>query len=222
MMTAEQNYLLLQEIEENRRFLLMAYQQNPQLLERAEARIRELIEMSAHGGDNNLSSILRPLSSERGVSLIELVMFIIIISVAVTGVLLVMNKVTGHSADTLIRKQAIAVAESLLEEVELQDFISASGVTACPPNPTPNPVTQANRASQYHIVCDYNGFATSGIFTVADAASASAVLANYNASVAVSSVALGTVLAGSAVRITVTVTDPQSNQVAIDGYRTRY
>ena len=56
-------------------------------------------------------------SCQRGVSLIELIMFIIIISIAVTGVLLVMNRVSGHSADTLIRKQALAIAESLLEEI---------------------------------------------------------------------------------------------------------
>ena len=31
-MTAEQNYRLLQEIEANRKFILLAYQQNPKLL----------------------------------------------------------------------------------------------------------------------------------------------------------------------------------------------
>jgi MSHA pilin protein MshD len=95
---------------------------------------------------------------QHGASLIELVMFIVIIGIALAGILQVMDTVTGRSADTLIRKQSLAIAESLLEEIELQDFIAASGVTACPPNPTPNPVTQANRASGYHIVCDYNGF----------------------------------------------------------------
>jgi hypothetical protein len=38
-MTAEQNYRLLQEIDANRRFLLMAYLQNPKLLELAEAQM---------------------------------------------------------------------------------------------------------------------------------------------------------------------------------------
>ena len=38
-------YLLLQEIEANRRFLLMVYQQNPKLLERADARIKQLFEV---------------------------------------------------------------------------------------------------------------------------------------------------------------------------------
>ncbi|NOU01345.1 MAG: hypothetical protein HOO95_07220 [Gallionella sp.] len=47
MKTAEQNFLLLQEIEANRRFLLMAYQQNPKLLENAEARIKQLFEKPA-------------------------------------------------------------------------------------------------------------------------------------------------------------------------------
>ena len=38
-MTAEQNYRLLQEIDANRKFILMAYLQNPKLLELAEARM---------------------------------------------------------------------------------------------------------------------------------------------------------------------------------------
>lgn len=35
-MTAEENYRLLQEIDANRRFLLMAYRQNPKLREKAD------------------------------------------------------------------------------------------------------------------------------------------------------------------------------------------
>jgi hypothetical protein len=43
-MTAAQNYLLLREIEANREFILLAYQQNPTLLARAELRIRQLFD----------------------------------------------------------------------------------------------------------------------------------------------------------------------------------
>ncbi|MDH4285372.1 MAG: prepilin-type N-terminal cleavage/methylation domain-containing protein, partial [Gallionellaceae bacterium] len=60
--------------------------------------------------------------SQRGISLIELIMFIVIVGIALAGVLLVMNKVTASSADPLVRKQALAIAESLLEEVELMPF----------------------------------------------------------------------------------------------------
>ena len=59
---------------------------------------------------------------QRGISLIELIMFIVIISIALAGILLVMNRVTSNSADTLIRKQSLAIAESLLEEVQLMPF----------------------------------------------------------------------------------------------------
>lgn len=150
---------------------------------------------------------------QHGISLVELIMVIVIVSVALAGILLVLNVTTKNSADPLVRKQALAAAESLLEEIELQDFISAGGATV--------PVTQANRASQYHIVRDYQGFATTGIYTV-DGVAPIAGLGNFNASVSVANAALNGIAAGNAVLITVTVTDPQGNQIAIDGYRTAY
>jgi len=158
---------------------------------------------------------------QRGISLIELIMFIVIISVALTGILLVMNQVTRHSADPLIQKQAIAAAESLLEEIELQDFVSASSASAACPH---NQVTQANRASTYHIVCDYNTFATSGIFPMNDPVNPIAGLESYNANVTVVPVAAAWngVPAGSAVLITVIVTDLRGDPVQISGYRTAY
>ena len=152
---------------------------------------------------------------QHGISLVELIMFIVIVSVALAGILLVMNVTTKSSADPLVHKQALAAAQSLLEEIELQDFISAAGATAA--------VTQANRASQYHIVSDYQGFATTGIYTV-DGVAPIAGLGNYNVNVSVTNAALGSITSasGNAVLITVTVTDPQGNQIAIDGYRTAY
>lgn len=149
---------------------------------------------------------------QRGISLVELVVFIMIVSVALTGILVVMNQVIKHSADPLIRKQAIAAAESLLEEVELQDFISAGG------NVT---VTQANRASAYHIVTDYNNFSMTGIYPVSGVAPISG-LESYNATVTVANTAWNGIPAASAVLITVTVTDPQGDPVSISGYRTAY
>ncbi|GEM_PF-94503 len=98
--------------------------------------IKTRLDSRLRGNDKTaLSPFTLHSSRQHGVSLIELVMFIVIISVAVTGVLLVMNQVIGHSADTLVRKQALAIAESLLEEVELMPFTycdpgDASAVTA--------------------------------------------------------------------------------------------
>jgi MSHA pilin protein MshD len=88
-----------------------------------------------------------------GISLIELIIFIVIISVALTGILLVMNQTTAHSADPLLHKQAIAAAESLLEEVQLQDFVDQNDgiTTVCPPA---SAVTAAPRATDYHLQFD--------------------------------------------------------------------
>lgn len=60
--------------------------------------------------------------AQAGISLIELIMFIVIVSVGLAGILSVMNVTTRASADPMLRKQAIAIAESLLEEIELQPF----------------------------------------------------------------------------------------------------
>jgi MSHA pilin protein MshD len=61
-------------------------------------------------------------STQGGISLVELIMFIVIVSLAIVGILSVMNVTTKASADPMLRKQAMAVAESLLEEIELQAF----------------------------------------------------------------------------------------------------
>ena len=60
MMTAEQNFRLLQDIDANRRFLLEAYRQNPKLLEHAEARIKDMFEtpVSQNGAEAEAGDVL--------------------------------------------------------------------------------------------------------------------------------------------------------------------
>lgn len=215
MNKAEDNYQIIRQIQDGRDFLLTMLEQNPSLLKTAEPRIRDLFK-SEHG--ESVSQAVK----QRGVSLIELIIFIVIISVALTGILLVMNQVTRHSADPLIHKQALAAAESLLEEIELQDFISQSGVTTT--------VTQLNRASVYHVVNDYNNFPLDNAIGIFPTSGVAAIvgLESYRVKVAIDSTAspLGSgpniIAAGSAVRIAVTVTDPQGTAITIDGYRTAY
>ena len=65
---------------------------------------------------------------QRSITLIELLVFIIIVSVAIVGVLSVLNLTVRHSADPMVRKQVLALAESILAEIEQQPF------TYCDPN----------------------------------------------------------------------------------------
>lgn len=176
---------------------------------------------------------------QRGVSLIELIMFIVIISVALAGVLLVMNRVTASSADPLIRKQALAIAESLLEEIELMPFTfcdpddvnAASAVSAasCTPGQSqdvvtgPTPGTETRVSATFDNVADYSNYSMAAIVDMTGAAVAG--LGGYSASVGIAragTALLGAADDGAALRITVAVTGPGNTQVVLDGYRTRY
>jgi MSHA pilin protein MshD len=54
---------------------------------------------------------------QRGVNLIELIISIVIISIACTGVLLVFAQTVRFSADPMVQTQALAVAEGYLDEI---------------------------------------------------------------------------------------------------------
>lgn len=68
-----------------------------------------------------------PRRGQRGFNLIEVIVFIVIVSVALVGVLSVFNVTIRHSADPLIRKQMQALAEALMEEVLLRPFTYCNG-----------------------------------------------------------------------------------------------
>lgn len=64
----------------------------------------------------------RTFSSQSGLSLVELILFMLIIGVALAGITQIVNLTTVANTDPLREKQALAIAESLLEEIELQAF----------------------------------------------------------------------------------------------------
>ena len=162
--------------------------------------------MFRYAKHKNLSPVLCPPSSESGISLIELVMFIVIVSVALAGVALVMNTTTRYSADPVIHKQALTIAESLLEEIELKDFASGG-------------YSGADR-SQFNDIFDYNALGASAV-THANSSVAVTGLEGYSvtAVVAALSVAWGNIPAASAAQITVTVAEPGGETIEMTGYR---
>lgn len=64
----------------------------------------------------------------RGFTLVELIMGIIVISIAVAGVLLAMRTTVAKSVDPMIAHQGIAIAEAYLEEVLTKNFTGMSPV----------------------------------------------------------------------------------------------
>ncbi len=67
-------------------------------------------------------------SQQRGFTLIELIIFIVAVSVGLAGILLVMDTVVKSSADPLVRKQVVVLAESILEEVLQKKYADPDGV----------------------------------------------------------------------------------------------
>jgi MSHA pilin protein MshD len=171
----------------------------------------------------------------RGLTMIELVIFMIVLSAALAGVLRVFMQATVASADPALARQALAVAESLLEEVQLMPFTFCDGddinVTSASSTLGCAGLAEAAGAEagegryatpQFDHVNDYHGLSMAGINDISG--SAVAGLSGYNASVTVAAAALGSIAApsGDALRITVTVTGPGGTSVTLDGYRARY
>ncbi|HWW69813.1 MAG TPA: type II secretion system protein [Duganella sp.] len=63
---------------------------------------------------------------QRGLTIIELVMFMVIMGIAAAGIIGVLNLGTKSSADPLRRKQAMLIAEAYMEEVQLAPFTFCS------------------------------------------------------------------------------------------------
>lgn len=173
-------------------------------------------------------------SCAQGLSLIELILFIVVVSAALAGVLSVFLPATAASADPMLRRQALAIAESLLEEVQLMPFTwcdpddanleTAAGSAGCASlvqGIGPNAGETRSGSPQFDNVGDYHGYAMSGAVDLNN--SAIGGLGGYSASVAVAATALGSIAAasGDALRITVTVTAPGGTSIVLDGVRTR-
>lgn len=188
---------------------------------------------------------------QRGVTLIELVIFIVVVSIAVVGLLQIFTRTTASSADPQLRKQALAIAEAMLDEIEgarftfcdpINDPAADTALNAAPFNSATNPTgcttpqnvsaTVPASGRPYYNVSDYVRSFNAPVVYAADAAGNS-FPAGYVVSVAISPDAglgpAGAMLPSDAtpvnmnvLRITVTVTYGANQQLVLAGYRTRY
>ncbi|MFL6709161.1 MAG: type II secretion system protein [Massilia sp.] len=179
---------------------------------------------------------------QRGVTLVELVLFIVVVSVAVAGILQVLQSSTAASADPLRRKQALMIAEALLEEVQLAQYTfcdpaspDASTATSTAACTIPERFGQESAGSRpYDNVNDYAAAANTPIAAfnaggvLADANGVPMAVNGYSASLTLIPESLGDIASnagavdvGEVLRISVTVSY-DNQKLVLDGYRTRY
>ncbi len=146
---------------------------------------------------------------QTGATLIELVISIVIISIAVSAVLMAMTINVERSADPMIRHQAVAIAEAYLEEISLKSFADPDGTDG-----------EASRAL-YDDVDDYNGLTDVGARDQFDAALSG--LDDYTVAVSVTpSSALTGIGSSDLFLINVTVTRAPEINFTVSGYRANY
>jgi len=179
-----------------------------------------------------------------GATLVELIVFILIVGVAAGAILSLYAGTTKRSSTPLIEKQAMAIAESLMEEIRLMPFtfcdpddanastatgafVGAGGCATTVEAMGPELAQGETRyaaLTPFDNVNDYNGFAMAGgILDITGTAIAG--LGAYVAAVAVAPLAFGpapAIPATDALQITVTVTHPSGVAVTLTGIRTRY
>lgn len=140
---------------------------------------------------------------QRGFTLIELIIFIVVVSAGLAGILSVMDSVVKSSADPMVRKQAMALADSILEEILLKQYA----------DPDPLVTTGETTRSTMDDVGDYHG-KSNALFSDLPASLASHVI---NISVTDDNATLGI----AAKKVTVTVTSGNES-VSMTGFRTNY
>jgi MSHA pilin protein MshD len=143
---------------------------------------------------------------QRGFTLPEAILAIVVIGIGLAGLLLAFGQVARHGADPVLRQQMLAIAQELLEEIQLKPYAAEA-----------NAAPAGCARDTYNDIADYHGYSSTGICSI-DGVVIPA-LANFNVS---ASVAAGTLAGvGAARRITVTV-QHAGESLALVGWRTDY
>lgn len=172
--------------------------------------------------------------TQHGISLIELLVFIVVVGIAVAGLLTVYSTSTRASADQVVRKQVQAIAESLLEEVLAKSFTycdpddpnteTATSAADCATPEASGPEAGESRYAAtrpFDNVNDYHDFTMTGITDLAGDVVAG--LDAYTATVSVVPVGVfNGIPAGETMLVTVTATGPGNHSLSLSGYRTRH
>lgn len=166
-----------------------------------------------------------------GFTLIEVLVTIVVISIAATSIMGVFINTVKTSVDPLIQQQAIAIAEAYMEEIQSKAFcqdLSLPMVTP-PPQAVPSCVTETGGSeagesrSTFNDIQDYNDLPVDGVVRDQNNVAITG-LGGYSVAVMVSAAALGgiTQASGNAMRIDISVSHAAIDSITLSGFRTNY
>jgi len=160
---------------------------------------------------------------QSGTSLIEVIMFILIVSIAVTGVLQALNVAVRASSDPLIQRQTLAVAESLIQEIDNQPYHQKDPYNPNGPDDAIGPEPGETRIGSplpFDNPNDYSGYSETGI--VAPDGTSVSGLGTYSASVVATQQSMGNVPSSDGLMVVVTATGPDGQSINLTTFRARY
>lgn len=145
---------------------------------------------------------------QRGFTLPEVIIAIVVLGVGLAGVLLALRTAVQGSGDPVVHRQMQAIAQELLEEIQLKPYAPATNAAAA-----------GCARDTFNDVSDYQGYASTGICAVDG--TVIPALAGYSLNIAVAGGTLGGVAAAK--RIVITVTQPAGGHtLQLVGWRTDY
>jgi MSHA pilin protein MshD len=151
-------------------------------------------------------------SSQCGATLIEVIVFIVVLNLALVAVLQIYGQAVVNSVDPVVRVKATELARSTLDDVLAKRFDESTpsgGIPACGTT-AGDACTGIVNDSDYDDVGDFNGYVDNSD-------------SRYPVSVTVANAGADLGIANSLARkITVTVGMPDGNQVTLAGYKANY
>jgi MSHA pilin protein MshD len=148
-----------------------------------------------------------------GFTLIEMIVFIVVVGVGLAGILSVMNISVKSSADPLTRKQLIDIADAMLGEILLRPYSAPSAGVL------PRATWTAGQYNNYTSaggITDVSGNVLPGLANYKVTVTVAYVTAADNAQLFALPVAV------RPLKVTVTSTDPNARTLTLTGYRASY
>lgn len=152
---------------------------------------------------------MRPATAirRRGFTLIEAIVAIVVIGFGLAGLMSSFSVISRNNADPVVRKQMLAIAQEMLEEIQLKPYTVAA-----------NAAPAGCARDTFNDLSDFDGYASSGSICTVDGV-AIAALAGYSLRVSVVPATLSGVAATK--KITVSVSRGSETLVLV-GWRTDY